>query len=146
MARRCRRSPARRSHRPAGFFANLTKRFFRSHEEVELSALENAIAVAVDTVEMLRQSKVATLVRVLTSVTEVQDSRTQRSLPKARMTIVIRRTDEYVNLLHRLAEEQRRFAEMVSSGTAPKTFIQQIQEEAARQAEAAAAEQGEEKA
>lgn len=34
---------------PSGFFANLTKRFFRSHEEVELSALENAIAVAVDT-------------------------------------------------------------------------------------------------
>lgn len=33
----------------AGFFANLTKRFFRTHEEVELSALENAIAVAVDT-------------------------------------------------------------------------------------------------
>lgn len=46
---RCRAHPSAHLALPAGFFANLTKRFFRSHEEVELSALENAIAVAVDT-------------------------------------------------------------------------------------------------
>ncbi|XP_028770682.1 uncharacterized protein At2g34160-like [Neltuma alba] len=90
--------------KPLFFYVNLAKRYMQQHNEVELSALGMAIATVVTVAEILKNSGLATEKKVLTSTVGIKDENRGRLVQKARIEIVLGKSDKFDNLLSRAAK------------------------------------------
>ncbi|XP_057825734.1 uncharacterized protein At2g34160 isoform X4 [Cryptomeria japonica] len=71
---------------PLFFYVNLTKRYLKHCDEVELSALGKAIATVVTIAEILKNNGLAVEKRILTSTVDIKDETRSRPIQKAKRT------------------------------------------------------------
>ncbi|KAK3019489.1 hypothetical protein RJ639_004888 [Escallonia herrerae] len=80
--------------KPLFFYVNLAKRYIQQHNEVELSALGMAITTVVTVAEILKNNGFATEKRVLTSTVGMKDENKGRLVQKARIEIVLGKSEK----------------------------------------------------
>ncbi|GAA0158617.1 hypothetical protein Leryth_025712 [Lithospermum erythrorhizon] len=85
--------------KPLFFYVNLAKRYIQQHNEVELSALGMAITTVVTVSEILKNNGFATEKKVLTSTVGMKDENKGRLVQKARIEIVLGKTDKFDSLM-----------------------------------------------
>ncbi|KAI5676793.1 hypothetical protein M9H77_07743 [Catharanthus roseus] len=85
--------------KPLFFYVNLAKRYIQQHNEVELSALGMAITTVVTIAEILKNTGLATEKKVLTSTVGMKDESKGRIVQKARIEIVLGKTDKFDALM-----------------------------------------------
>ncbi|XP_061371343.1 uncharacterized protein At2g34160-like [Gastrolobium bilobum] len=85
--------------KPLFFYVNLAKRYIQQHNEVELSALGMAIATVVTIAEILKNNGLATEKKVLTSTVGMKDEIKGRLVQKAKIEIVLGKSDKFDNLM-----------------------------------------------
>ncbi|RAL49019.1 hypothetical protein DM860_001339 [Cuscuta australis] len=85
--------------KPLFFYVNLAKRYIQQHNEVELSALGMAITTVVTVAEILKNNGFATEKKVLTSTVGMKDEAKGRMVQKARIEIVLEKTEKFDNLM-----------------------------------------------
>ncbi|KAK8467957.1 hypothetical protein PHAVU_007G188600 [Phaseolus vulgaris] len=85
--------------KPLFFYVNLAKRYIQQHNEVELSALGMAIATVVTIAEILKNNGLATEKRVLTSTVGMKDESKGRLVQKAKIEIVLGKSEKFDNLM-----------------------------------------------
>ncbi|KAI9077909.1 hypothetical protein K1719_040038 [Acacia pycnantha] len=85
--------------KPLFFYVNLAKRYIQLHDEVELSALGMAIATVVTISEILKNNGLATEKKVLTSTVGVKDESKGRLMHKAKIEIVLGKSEKFDNLM-----------------------------------------------
>ncbi|CAJ2628513.1 unnamed protein product [Trifolium pratense] len=81
--------------KPLFFYVNLAKQ----HNEVELSALGMAIATVVTIAEILKNNGLATEKKVLTSTVGMKDENKGRLVQKAKIEIVLGKSEKFDNLM-----------------------------------------------
>ncbi|CAD6247638.1 unnamed protein product [Miscanthus lutarioriparius] len=92
--------------KPLFFYVNLAKRYMQLHNEVELSALGMAIATVVTVAEILKNNGLAVEKKIMTSTVEVKDETRPRSLQKAKIEILLGKTEKFDELMAAAAEER----------------------------------------
>ena len=92
--------------KPLFFYVNLAKRYMQLHEEVELSALGMAIATVVTVAEILKNNGLAVEKKIMTSTVEVKDDTRNRPIQKAKIEILIGKTEKFDELMAAAAEER----------------------------------------
>ncbi|KAF6982931.1 hypothetical protein CFC21_001252 [Triticum aestivum] len=92
--------------KPLFFYVNLAKRYMQQHGEVELSALGMAIATVVTVAEILKNNGFAFETRIRTSTVEIKDEMRGRPIQKAKIEIVLRKSDKFDELMATAAEEE----------------------------------------
>ncbi|GAA0186685.1 hypothetical protein Leryth_013268 [Lithospermum erythrorhizon] len=92
------------------FYVNLSKRYMQQHNEVELSALGMAIATVVTIAEILKNNGFAVEKKIRTLTVDVGDERGGRPVPKAKIEIVLGKTEKFDELMAAEAE-QREYGE-----------------------------------
>nr|GLL25700.1 uncharacterized protein At2g34160-like isoform X2 [Ipomoea trifida] len=85
--------------KPLFFYVNLAKRYIQQHNEVELSALGMAITTVVTVAEILKNNGFATEKKVLTSTVGMKDEAKGRMVQKARIEIVLGKTEKFDKLM-----------------------------------------------
>ncbi|KAI3717163.1 hypothetical protein L1987_68585 [Smallanthus sonchifolius] len=80
--------------KPLFFYVNLAKRYIQQHDEVELSALGMVVTVA----EILKNNGLAVEKKVVTSTISMKDETRGRLIQKARIEIVLRKTEKYASM------------------------------------------------
>ncbi|KAL6989464.1 hypothetical protein U1Q18_015213 [Sarracenia purpurea var. burkii] len=85
--------------KPLFFYVNLAKRYIQQHDEVELSALGMAITTVVTIAEILKNNGLATEKKVLTSTVGMKDETKGRLIQKARIEIVLAKTEKFDTLM-----------------------------------------------
>ncbi|KAK3019162.1 hypothetical protein RJ639_004711 [Escallonia herrerae] len=80
--------------KPLFFYVNLAKRYIQQHNEVELSALGMAITTVVTVAEILKNNGFAIEKRVLTSTVGMKDENKGRLVQKARIEIVLGKSEK----------------------------------------------------
>ncbi|CDP06841.1 unnamed protein product [Coffea canephora] len=85
--------------KPLFFYVNLAKRYIQQHDEVELSALGMAITTVVTIAEILKNTGLATEKKVLTSTVGMKDESKGRMVQKARIEIVLGKTEKFDALM-----------------------------------------------
>ncbi|CAI8583175.1 unnamed protein product [Vicia faba] len=85
--------------KPLFFYVNLAKRYIQQHNEVELSALGMAIATVVTIAEILKNNGLATEKKVLTSTVGMKDESKGRLVQKAKIEIVLGKSEKFDNLM-----------------------------------------------
>ncbi|OEL22962.1 Uncharacterized protein BAE44_0016020 [Dichanthelium oligosanthes] len=95
--------------KPLFFYVNLAKRYMQQHEEVELSALGMAIATVVTVAEILKNNGLAVERKIMTSTVDVKDDSRSRPIQKAKIEIVLGKTEKFDELMA-AAEEEREAA------------------------------------
>ncbi|TKY52114.1 hypothetical protein E2542_SST23634 [Spatholobus suberectus] len=85
--------------KPLFFYVNLAKRYIQQHNEVELSALGMAIATVVTIAEILKNNGLATEKKVLTSTVGMKDENKGRLVQKAKIEIVLGKSEKFDNLM-----------------------------------------------
>ncbi|KAL3537800.1 hypothetical protein ACH5RR_001166 [Cinchona calisaya] len=85
--------------KPLFFYVNLAKRYIQQHNEVELSALGMAITTVVTIAEILKNTGLATEKKVLTSTVGMKDESKGRVVQKARIEIVLGKTEKFDALM-----------------------------------------------
>ncbi|XP_004495605.1 uncharacterized protein At2g34160-like [Cicer arietinum] len=85
--------------KPLFFYVNLAKRYIQQHNEVELSALGMAIATVVTIAEILKNNGFATEKKVLTSTVGMKDENKGRLVQKAKIEIVLGKSEKFDNLM-----------------------------------------------
>ncbi|XP_027109736.1 uncharacterized protein At2g34160 [Coffea arabica] len=85
--------------KPLFFYVNLAKRYIQQHNEVELSALGMAITTVVTIAEILKNTGLATEKKVLTSTVGMKDESKGRMVQKARIEIVLGKTEKFDALM-----------------------------------------------
>ncbi|KAL0905747.1 hypothetical protein M5K25_024185 [Dendrobium thyrsiflorum] len=93
--------------KPLFFYVNLAKRHMQLHNEIELSALGMAIATTVSIAEILKNSGLATVKQIMTSTVDIQDESRARPLQKAKIAILLGKTEEFDELMAAAAAEVR---------------------------------------
>ncbi|EFJ09477.1 hypothetical protein SELMODRAFT_141130 [Selaginella moellendorffii] len=91
--------------KPLFFYVNLSKRFMQQYGEVELSGLGMAIATVVTVVEILKNNGLALEKKIYTSTIEIQDELRGRPVQKAKIEIVLKKSDKFDELMESAAEE-----------------------------------------
>lgn len=91
--------------KPLFFYVNLAKRFMQQYEEVELSALGMAIATVVTVVEILKNNGLAVVKKIYTSTIDIGDETRGRTVQKAKMEIVLKKSEQFEELMAASAEE-----------------------------------------
>ncbi|CAM8963446.1 unnamed protein product [Rhodiola kirilowii] len=86
--------------KPLFFYVNLAKRYIQQHNEVELSALGMAITTVVTIAEILKNNGLATEKKVLTSTIGMRDENRGRLVQKAKIEIVLSKTDKFDSLMN----------------------------------------------
>ncbi|CAM8960464.1 hypothetical protein QQ045_003191 [Rhodiola kirilowii] len=86
--------------KPLFFYVNLAKRYIQQHNEVELSALGMAITTVVTIAEILKNNGLATEKKVLTSTIGMRDENRGRLVQKAKIEIVLGKTDKFDSLMN----------------------------------------------
>ncbi|XP_010417092.1 PREDICTED: uncharacterized protein At2g34160-like [Camelina sativa] len=85
--------------KPLFFYVNLAKRYIQQYNEVELSALGMAITTVVTISEILKNNGMATEKKVLTSTVEMKDETKGRMVQKAKIEIVLGKSDKFDSLV-----------------------------------------------
>ncbi|KAK3274372.1 hypothetical protein CYMTET_17439 [Cymbomonas tetramitiformis] len=85
--------------KPLFFYVNLAKRFLQQHAEVELSALGMAVATVVTVAEILKNNGLAVEKRIQTCTVEMRDDFKDRPVQKAKMEIVLGKSDQFDHLI-----------------------------------------------
>ncbi|CAN4111313.1 unnamed protein product [Withania somnifera] len=85
--------------KPLFFYVNLAKRYIQHHNEVELSALGMAITTVVTVAEILKNGGFATEKKVLTSTVGMKDESKGRMVQKARIEIVLTKSEKFDKLM-----------------------------------------------
>mmetsp|Transcript_14901 Transcript_14901/g.20578 ORF Transcript_14901/g.20578 Transcript_14901/m.20578 type:complete len:117 (-) Transcript_14901:1119-1469(-) len=84
--------------KPLFFYVNLAKRFLQQHEEVELSALGLAIATVVTVAEILKNNGLVVEKNISTCTVEMRDEVNDCPVHKAKMEIVLGKSDRFDEL------------------------------------------------
>ncbi|KAF5812726.1 putative DNA/RNA-binding protein Alba [Helianthus annuus] len=95
--------------KPLFFYVNLAKRYMQQHNDVELSALGMAIATVVTIAEILKNSGFAVEKKIMTSTVDIKDESRGRTIQKAKIEIVLGKTEKFDELMA-AAEEERELA------------------------------------
>ncbi|KAF3339985.1 hypothetical protein FCM35_KLT15756 [Carex littledalei] len=97
--------------KPLFFYVNLAKRYMQQHNEVELSALGMAIATVVTVAEILKNNGLAVEKKIMTSTVEVKDDGKTRPIQKAKIEIVLGKSEKFDEIMAAAAEEREAAAE-----------------------------------
>ncbi|KAF8691449.1 hypothetical protein HU200_003546 [Digitaria exilis] len=98
--------------KPLFFYVNLAKRYMQLHNEVELSALGmgsfvfSAIATVVTVAEILKNNGLAVEKKIMTSTVDVKDETRSRPIQKAKIEILLGKTEKFDELMAAAAEER----------------------------------------
>jgi len=92
--------------KPLFFYVNLAKRYMQQHEEVELSALGMAIATVVTVAEILKNNGLAVEKRIQTSTVDMRDETRGRPIQKAKVEIILGKSEHFDELMAAAAEER----------------------------------------
>jgi len=92
--------------KPLFFYVNLAKRYMQLHNEVELSALGMAIATVVTVAEILKNNGLAVEKKIMTSTVDVKDETRSRPIQKAKIEILLSKTEKFDELMAAAAEER----------------------------------------
>ncbi|CAL9126059.1 uncharacterized protein At2g34160 [Musa acuminata AAA Group] len=92
--------------KPLFFYVNLAKRYMQQYDEAELSALGMAISTVVTIAEILKNNGLAVEKKIMTSMIDVEDEARGRPLQKARIEILLGKTENFDELM--AAATQRR--------------------------------------
>ncbi|MQL94883.1 hypothetical protein Taro_027546 [Colocasia esculenta] len=112
--------------KPLFFYVNLAKRYMQQHNEVELSALGMvflyfridvrvfgcdlidflAIATVVTVAEILKNNGLAVEKKIRTSTVDMKDESRGRPIQKAKIEILLGKTDNFDELMAAAAEER----------------------------------------
>ncbi|KAG6421106.1 hypothetical protein SASPL_117655 [Salvia splendens] len=98
--------------KPLFFYVNLAKRYMQQHNEVELSALgmgvalDLAISTVVSVAEILKNNGFAVEKKIMTSTVEIRDESRGRPISKAKIEIVLGKTEKFDELMAAAAEER----------------------------------------
>ncbi|CAM6078305.1 unnamed protein product, partial [Sphagnum tenellum] len=101
--------------KPLFFYVNLAKRFMQQYDEVELSALGMAIATVVTVVEILKNNGLAIEKKISTSTIDIGDESRGRPVQKAKMEILLRKSDQFDELMEAAATEDLETGEDLDS-------------------------------
>ncbi|RLN30878.1 uncharacterized protein C2845_PM05G25580 [Panicum miliaceum] len=93
------------SKKPLFFYVNLAKRYMQQHGDVELSALGLAISTVVTIAEILKNNDFAVEKKIRTSTVEISDEMRGRSIQKAKIEILLGKTDKFDELMAASAGE-----------------------------------------
>ncbi|KAK4252887.1 hypothetical protein QN277_011023 [Acacia crassicarpa] len=85
--------------KPLFFYVNLAKRYMQQHNEVELSALGMAIATVVTVAEILKNNGLAVEKKIMTSTVEIKDDSRGRPVQKAKIEILLGKTENFDELM-----------------------------------------------
>ncbi|KAM7459475.1 hypothetical protein LguiA_036469 [Lonicera macranthoides] len=88
------------------FYVNLAKRFMQQYNEVELSALGMAIATGVTVAEILKNNGLAVEKKIRTLTVDMRDDPGARPIPKAKIEIVLGKTENFDELMATEAEQR----------------------------------------
>ncbi|XP_010250057.1 PREDICTED: uncharacterized protein At2g34160-like [Nelumbo nucifera] len=92
--------------KPLFFYVNLAKRYMQQHNEVELSALGMAIATVVTIAEILKNNGLAVEKKITTSTVDMKDESRGRPIQKAKIEILLAKTENFDELMAAAAEER----------------------------------------
>ncbi|CAL4965570.1 unnamed protein product [Urochloa decumbens] len=92
--------------KPLFFYVNLAKRYMQQHGDVELSALGMAIATVVTVAEILKNNGFAIEKKIRTSTVEINDEARGRPFQKAKIEIVLGKSEKFDELMAAAAEER----------------------------------------
>ncbi|KAL2479718.1 Uncharacterized protein Adt_32684 [Abeliophyllum distichum] len=85
--------------KPLFFYVNLAKRYMQQHNKVELSALGMAISTVVSIAEILKNNGFAVEKKIMTSTVEIKDESRGRPISKAKIEIVLGKTEKFDELM-----------------------------------------------
>ncbi|XP_020211778.1 uncharacterized protein At2g34160 [Cajanus cajan] len=85
--------------KPLFFYVNLAKRYIQQRNEVVLSALGMAITTVVTIAEILKNNGLATEKKVLTSSISMKDESKGRLVQKAKIEIILGKSEKFDNLM-----------------------------------------------
>ncbi|CAN6573158.1 unnamed protein product [Malus baccata var. baccata] len=92
--------------KPLFFYVNLAKRYMQQYNEVELSALGMAIATVVTIAEILKNNGLAVEKKIMTSTVDIKDDSRGRPVQKAKIEIVLGKSENFDDLMAAAAEER----------------------------------------
>ncbi|KAG0495973.1 hypothetical protein HPP92_000606 [Vanilla planifolia] len=92
--------------KPLFFYVNLAKRYMQLHDEVELSALGMAIATVVTIAEILKNNGLAIEKKIMTSTVDMKDESRGRSIQKAKIEILLVKSERFDELMASAASER----------------------------------------
>ncbi|OMP01074.1 DNA/RNA-binding protein Alba-like protein [Corchorus capsularis] len=91
--------------KPLFFYVNLAKRYMQQHNEVELSALGMAIATVVTIAEILKNNGLAVEKKITTSTVDMREESGGRPVQKAKIEILLGKSEKFDELMAAAAEE-----------------------------------------
>ncbi|XP_021741707.1 uncharacterized protein At2g34160-like isoform X1 [Chenopodium quinoa] len=91
--------------KPLFFYVNLAKRYMQQHNEVELSALGMAIATVVSVAEILKNGGLAVEKKIMTSTVDIKDDSRGRPVQKAKIEILLEKSEDFDEIMAAAAEE-----------------------------------------
>ncbi|XP_051132022.1 uncharacterized protein At2g34160-like isoform X1 [Andrographis paniculata] len=89
--------------KPLFFYVNLAKRYMQQYNEVELSALGMAISTVVSIAEILKNNGFAVEKKIMTSTAEIRDDSRGRPISKAKIEIVLGKSEKFDELMEAAA-------------------------------------------
>ncbi|XXG45689.1 hypothetical protein AAC387_Pa02g0702 [Persea americana] len=92
--------------KPLFFYVNLAKRYMQQYNEVELSALGMAISTVVTIAEILKNNGLAVEKKIMTSTVDMKDESRGRPIQKAKIEILLGKTENFDELMAAAAEER----------------------------------------
>ncbi|XP_010538212.1 PREDICTED: uncharacterized protein At2g34160-like [Tarenaya hassleriana] len=93
--------------KPLFFYVNLAKRYMQQYNEVELSALGMAIATVVTVAEILKNNGFAVEKKIMTSTVDIKDDSRGRPVQKAKIEIMLGKSEKFDELMAAAAEEKQ---------------------------------------
>ncbi|XVF88139.1 hypothetical protein PTKIN_Ptkin19aG0026000 [Pterospermum kingtungense] len=91
--------------KPLFFYVNLAKRYMQQYNEVELSALGMAIATVVSIAEILKNNGLAVEKKIMTSTVDMREDSGGRPVQKAKIEILLGKSEKFDELMAAAAEE-----------------------------------------
>ncbi|KAF8392264.1 hypothetical protein HHK36_022606 [Tetracentron sinense] len=85
--------------KPMFFYVNLAKKYLLQYSEIELSALGLAISTVVTISEILKNNGLAIEKKISTSTVGMKDEMKGRLVPKAKIEIVLEKTESFNKLM-----------------------------------------------
>ncbi|XP_012442306.1 uncharacterized protein At2g34160 [Gossypium raimondii] len=93
------------TQKPLFFYVNLAKRYMQQYNEVELSALGMAIATVVTIAEILKNNGLAVEKKIMTSTIDMREESGGRPVQKAKIEILLGKSEKFDELMAAAAEE-----------------------------------------
>ncbi|CAM8979767.1 unnamed protein product [Rhodiola kirilowii] len=92
--------------KPLFFYVNLAKRYMQQFNEVELCALGMAISTVVTITEILKNNGFAIEKKIATSTVDIKDESRYRPVQKAKIEILLGKSEKFDELMAAAAEEK----------------------------------------